>query len=707
MATTQLRGSQILDGTITSNDIDDSLEKEFTKVRTTVDDSTPAFLSSKISAGSGISLSVSGVSGSNQTLLITSTGATGPQGPQGLQGEQGIQGPTGPQGLQGAQGPQGTTGLTGDTGATGPTGAQGVQGVAGPQGLAGLTGDTGATGPTGSQGTQGIKGDTGAAGAQGLQGAQGDIGPTGPTGAQGAQGVAGPAGPAGSQGPQGIKGDTGIAGPQGAMGDTGPTGPTGAQGAVGTQGPQGLQGIQGQQGLQGSQGPQGLQGDSFFTSPSAGISSTTGSLVVVNNLTVSGSTFVGNASTDRLFVTASSFLSQTLTLEKAGSTTLGASQLYINGATSNRIDFTGTGLGAPSVSRSAGTKLVLWPGTVGSTVDYALGMDSSTFWFSLGNSSDSFKWYAGTTNIATINGSGLFSAAGNISSTDGSNSTVMQNNGAVEITSTTGVALIDFKTSVAEDYDCRIIQNSNGLQFETGGQGAAAVGLTIDSSRNVTIGGDLRVNGNDIQDSTGTTRLSLGTANGVTGVWINGDLRIGSNGIFDGGGTERITLPGSLSNTVTFTDATVLTSLGTFNATTATGTTLVVTSTGTIRRTSSSAKYKKDIENISPALVGNAIENLRPVWYRSKNPEGDDKPEWSHIGLIAEEVHTVEPRLVRYRTVSVTKDEEGNRIETPLVIPEPEDVDYARLSVLLLAEVKAQKELIAQLTQRIITLEQK
>jgi hypothetical protein len=237
----------------------------------------------------------------------------------------------------------------------------------------------------------------------------------------------------------------------------------------------------------------------------------------VNNLTVSGSTFVGNASTDRLFVTASSFLSQTLTLEKAGSTTLGASQLYINGATSNRIDFTGTGLGAPSVSRSAGTKLVLWPGTVGSSVDYALGMDSSTFWFSLGNSSDSFKWYTGTTNIATISGAGLFSATGNISSTDGSNSTVMQNNGAVEITSTTGVALIDFKTSVAEDYDCRIIQNSNGLQFETGGQGAAAVGLTIDSSRNVTIGGDLRVNGNDIQDSTGTTRLTLGSTNTFTG----------------------------------------------------------------------------------------------------------------------------------------------------------------------------------------------
>ena len=75
--TTQLRGSQILDGTITTDDIDDSVEKEFTKVRVTTDDSTPDFLSSKIVAGSNVTITVLGVSGSAQTLSIAASGGGG------------------------------------------------------------------------------------------------------------------------------------------------------------------------------------------------------------------------------------------------------------------------------------------------------------------------------------------------------------------------------------------------------------------------------------------------------------------------------------------------------------------------------------------------------------------------------------------------------------------------------------------------------
>ncbi len=77
MSTTQLRGTQILDGTITSSDIDDALEKDFTKVRTTVDDASADFLSSKLAAGSGITLTVVGASGSSQTLRIAATGGGG------------------------------------------------------------------------------------------------------------------------------------------------------------------------------------------------------------------------------------------------------------------------------------------------------------------------------------------------------------------------------------------------------------------------------------------------------------------------------------------------------------------------------------------------------------------------------------------------------------------------------------------------------
>ena len=75
MAQTQIRGEQILDGSIKTADIDDSLEKEFTKVRTTMNDSTPGFLSSKLVAGSNITLTTIGASGSDQTLSISSTAA--------------------------------------------------------------------------------------------------------------------------------------------------------------------------------------------------------------------------------------------------------------------------------------------------------------------------------------------------------------------------------------------------------------------------------------------------------------------------------------------------------------------------------------------------------------------------------------------------------------------------------------------------------
>jgi len=74
---TQLRGTQIADGTIKSEDIDDSLEFDLTKVRATSEDSNPNFLNSKIVAGTNITVSVIGSSGSDQTLRISSTASGG------------------------------------------------------------------------------------------------------------------------------------------------------------------------------------------------------------------------------------------------------------------------------------------------------------------------------------------------------------------------------------------------------------------------------------------------------------------------------------------------------------------------------------------------------------------------------------------------------------------------------------------------------
>ena len=85
--------------------------------------------------------------------------------------------------------------------------------------------------------------------------------------------------------------------------------------------------------------------------------------------------------------------------------------IYLSNATNNRIDFASGGIGAPAfTTRSAGTKLVLWPGVGASAVDYGLGINSSTLWFSTSSTTTQFQWFGGTTVAATLTGAGAFTA---------------------------------------------------------------------------------------------------------------------------------------------------------------------------------------------------------------------------------------------------------------------------------------------------------
>ena len=86
-------------------------------------------------------------------------------------------------------------------------------------------------------------------------------------------------------------------------------------------------------------------------------------------------------------------------------------QIYLNGATGNRIDFNGSGVGAPTfITRSLGTKIVFYPalGLSATSADYAMGIEGSTLWQGVpqNNSSHFFRWYAGTTNIMSLRGDG-------------------------------------------------------------------------------------------------------------------------------------------------------------------------------------------------------------------------------------------------------------------------------------------------------------
>lgn len=133
-------------------------------------------------------------------------------------------------------------------------------------------------------------------------------------------------------------------------------------------------------------------------------------------------------------------------------------------------------------------------------------------------------------------------------------------------------------------------------------------------------------------------------------------------------------------------------------------------------RSTSSRRYKKDIEPVATARVEAAMQGLRPIWYRSK-AEADNKA-WSWYGLIAEEVAEVEPRLVHWSyadedyqdaevEVEVLAEVDGEmrpvkqlRIERVLkdnARLRPDGVQYERLAVLLLAEVQALRARVAKL----------
>jgi hypothetical protein len=131
-----------------------------------------------------------------------------------------------------------------------------------------------------------------------------------------------------------------------------------------------------------------LTGNLFGAATTIGIGAATGTLTL-NNATVT---------------TPGQLIST-----RAGALTDGAGQLYLNGATGNRIDWNTNGTGAPAfTTRSVGSKIVLYPLTNATNTDYAIGIDSGTFWASVPQNDTAlkFKWYGGITEIASIDGIG-------------------------------------------------------------------------------------------------------------------------------------------------------------------------------------------------------------------------------------------------------------------------------------------------------------
>jgi hypothetical protein len=139
---------------------------------------------------------------------------------------------------------------------------------------------------------------------------------------------------------------------------------------------------------------------------------------------------------------------------------------------------------------------------------------------------------------------------------------------------------------------------------------------------------------------------------------------------------------------------------GTYTSTTAGAANVNVDANGLLRRSTSSAKYKTDIETLQDSYA-DALLGCRPVWYRSTCE--NDNSSWGWWGFIAEEVAAIDPRLVQWKTVEVTYDEKGSAVETPCD-PEPEGVAYDRFVPHLLNLIKRQQQAIEDLQVEVAAL---
>ncbi len=213
----------------------------------------------------------------------------------------------------------------------------------------------------------------------------------------------------------------------------------------------------------------------------------------------------------------------------------------------------------------------------------------------------------------------------------------------------------------------------------------------------------------------------------------------------DGAGTGALYLSSS-----------ILYSTAAYSTTTANAANVNVASDGTLARSTSSEKYKADIEPMADEFA-DAIYDMVPIWYRSTCEM--DNPEHSWWGLSAEALAAIDPRLVHWKThemvvemvkvereqtetyldhvetvpkaVIVTDPETGEvraeiqMVEQPvyldrvvlveewvpeqravaLAVPVPDGVAYERLAVLLINIAQRQKARFGVIESRLAALE--
>ena len=124
---------------------------------------------------------------------------------------------------------------------------------------------------------------------------------------------------------------------------------------------------------------------------------------------------------------------------------------------------------------------------------------------------------------------------------------------------------------------------------------------------------------------------------------------------------------------------------GAYDVTTGSAANVFVTTTGVLQRSTSSIKYKMDVEDYQKGL--NEVMKLRPVTYKSINSNKDK----IYAGFIAEE-------LADLKLTELYENNDNG---------EPDAISYAYMVTLLTKAIQQQQSQIDELKKRIINLEKK
>ena len=124
---------------------------------------------------------------------------------------------------------------------------------------------------------------------------------------------------------------------------------------------------------------------------------------------------------------------------------------------------------------------------------------------------------------------------------------------------------------------------------------------------------------------------------------------------------------------------------GAYDVTTGSAANVFVTTTGVLQRSTSSIKYKMDVEDYNKGL--NEVMKLRPVTYKSINTNNDK----IYAGFIAEE-------LADLKLTELYENNDNG---------EPDAISYAYMVTLLTKAIQQQQSQIDELKKRIINLENK